>query len=71
MTTPLYSPQGQEQYLDIRFVFKVKHSPGNKYHLSVLLKEYLRGYSNAEAKVEEFKNVYFESLNNETVDIVD
>lgn len=42
MTTPLYSPQGQEQYLDIRFVFKVKHSPGNKHHLSVLLKEYLR-----------------------------
>jgi hypothetical protein len=42
MTTPLYSPQGQEQYLDIRFVFKVKHSPGDKYHLSVLLKEYLR-----------------------------
>lgn len=42
MTTPLHSPQGQEQYLDIRFVFKVKHSPGNKYHLSVLLKEYLR-----------------------------
>lgn len=42
MTTPLYSQQGQEQYLDIRFVFKVKHSPGDKYHLSVLLKEYLR-----------------------------
>lgn len=41
MTTPLYSPQGQEQYLDIRFVFKVQHSPGNKHHLSVLLKEYL------------------------------
>lgn len=40
-------------------------------HIEVLLKEYLRGYSNAEAKVEEFKNVYFDSLNNETVDIVD
>ena len=40
-------------------------------HIEVLLKEYLRGYSNAEAKVEEFKNVYFDSLNNETVDVVD
>lgn len=32
-------------------------------HIEVLLKEYLRGYSNAAAKVEEFKNVYFNSLN--------
>lgn len=40
-------------------------------HIEVLLKEYLRGYSNAEAKVEEFKNVYFDSLSNETVDVVD
>lgn len=32
-------------------------------HIEVLLKEYLRGYSNADAKVEEFKNVYFDSLN--------
>lgn len=32
-------------------------------HIEVLLKEYLRGFSNADAKVEEFKNVYFESLN--------
>ena len=32
-------------------------------HIEVLLKEYLRGYSNADTKVEEFKNVYFDSLN--------
>lgn len=32
-------------------------------HIEILLKEYLRGYSNADAKVEEFKNVYFNSLN--------
>lgn len=39
-------------------------------HIEVLLKEYLRGYSNADAKVEEFKNVYFDSLNGKTADIV-
>ena len=32
-------------------------------HIEILLKEYLRGYSNADAKVEELKNVYFNSLN--------
>ena len=40
-------------------------------HIEILLKEYLRGYSNADAKVEEFKNVYFESLNGITVDVAD
>lgn len=40
-------------------------------HIEVLLKEYLRGYSNADAKVEEFKNVYFDSLNGKTVDVAD
>lgn len=38
-------------------------------HIEVLLKEYLRGYSNADAKVEEFKNIYFDSLNGKTIDI--
>ena len=32
-------------------------------HIEILLREYLRGYSNADAKVEDFKNVYFNSLN--------
>ena len=40
-------------------------------HIEILLKEYLRGYSNTDAKVEEFKNVYFESLNGITVDVAD
>ena len=40
-------------------------------HIEILLKEYLRGYSNADAKVEEFKNIYFDSLNGKTIDIVD
>lgn len=40
-------------------------------HIEVLLKEYLRGYSNADAKVEEFKNIYFDSLNGKTIDIAD
>lgn len=40
-------------------------------HIEILLKEYLRGYSNADAKVEEFKNVYFNSLNGKTVDVAD
>ena len=32
-------------------------------HIEVLLKEYLRAYSNAEAKIVEFKKIYFDSLN--------
>ena len=40
-------------------------------HIEILLKEYLRGYSNADAKVDEFKNVYFDSLNGKTIDIAD
>lgn len=32
-------------------------------HIEVLLKEYLRAYSNAEAKIIEFKKIYFDSLN--------
>ena len=40
-------------------------------HIEILLNEYLRGYSNADAKVDEFKNVYFDSLNGKTIDIAD
>ena len=40
-------------------------------HIEILLKEYLRGYTNADAKVEEFKNIYFDSLNGKTVDVAD
>ena len=39
-------------------------------HIEVLLYDYLRGYSNADAKVEEFKHIYFESLN-EIKDTID
>lgn len=31
-------------------------------HIEILLKEYLRSYSNAEAKIIEFKKIYFDSL---------
>lgn len=30
-------------------------------HIEILLKEYLRGYSNADAKVEDLKKIYFDS----------
>lgn len=39
-------------------------------HIEVLLYDYLRGYSNTDAKVEEFKHIYFESLN-EIKDTID
>lgn len=42
MTEPIYSKEGEEQYLDIRFKFKVKHSPGNKSHLAQLFESYLK-----------------------------
>ena len=38
---PIYSKEGEEQYLDIRFKFKVKHNPGDKGHLVQLLTSYL------------------------------
>lgn len=41
MTEPIYSTPGEEQYLDIRFKFKVKHNPGNKQHLIQLFESYL------------------------------
>jgi hypothetical protein len=40
MTQPIYSNSGEEQYLDIRFKFKVKHSPGNRNHLTQLLESF-------------------------------
>ena len=40
-------------------------------HIEILLKEYLRGYSNADDKIEEFKKIYFDSLNGTHVDDVD
>lgn len=40
-------------------------------HIEILLKEYLRGYSNAEVKLEEFKNLYLDSLNVTPVDAID
>lgn len=40
-------------------------------HIEILLKEYLRGYSNADAKIEEFKNVYLNSLNGTSVDVIE
>ena len=52
MTTPLYSPQGQEQYLDIRFVFK-DLTPEEKLLKAIyskeeyLAKEYCDGYNQA------------------------
>ena len=39
-------------------------------HIEILLKEYLRGYSNADAKIEEYKNLYFDSLNETYVDAI-
>ena len=39
-------------------------------HIEVLLYDYLRSYSNVDAKVEEFKHIYFESLN-EIKDTID
>ena len=31
-------------------------------HIEILLRDYLRGYSNSDAKIEEFKKIYFDSL---------
>lgn len=40
-------------------------------HIEVLLRDYLRGYSNADAKVDEFKKIYFDSLNDSSIDTID
>lgn len=42
MTEIIYSKEGEEQYLDIRFKFKVKHVPATKQHLSMILENYLK-----------------------------
>ena len=36
-------------------------------HIEIVLKEYLRGYSNADAKVEEFKKIYSEAINDSRI----
>ena len=43
MDPSIYSQEGEEQYLDIRVKFKVLHSPGNKEHLTQVLRAYLQG----------------------------
>jgi len=43
MTQPINSNKGEEQFLDLRFIFKVKMSPGNKKHLSTVLESFLKG----------------------------
>lgn len=34
---PIYSKQGEEQYVDVRVKFRVKHSPDTEFHLKNLL----------------------------------
>ena len=34
---PIYSKQGEEQYVDVRVKFRVKHSPDREFHLKNLL----------------------------------
>lgn len=41
MTEIIYSKPGEEQFLDLRFKFKVLFTPGNKGHLTQLLTKYL------------------------------
>ena len=36
-------------------------------HKEIVLNEYLRGYSNADAKVEEFKKIYSEAINDSRI----
>ena len=43
MTEIIYSKEGEEQSLDLRFVFKVKFSPGSKHHLTQVLTSYFLG----------------------------
>ena len=40
-------------------------------HIEVLLRDYLRSYSYADAKVEEFKQIYFDSLDDTSKDTID
>ena len=39
-------------------------------HIEVLLSDYLRGYSNVDAKLDEFKQIYFDSLNDSSIDTI-
>lgn len=38
----IYSKEDERQSLDLRFIFKVRMSPGNKHHLSTVLEHYLK-----------------------------
>ena len=38
----IYSKEEEKQSLDLRFIFKVKMSPGNKHHLSTVLEHYFK-----------------------------
>lgn len=40
-------------------------------HIEVLLRDYLRSYSYADAKVEEFKQIYFDTLDDTSKDTID
>ncbi len=42
MSEIIYSKEEERQSLDLRFIFKVKMSPGNKQHLSTVLEHYLK-----------------------------
>lgn len=39
----IYNKEEERQILDLRFIFKVRMSPGNKKHLSVVLESFLKG----------------------------
>lgn len=34
---PIYSKQGEEQYVDVRVKFRIEHSPNTEFHLKKLL----------------------------------
>ncbi len=42
MSEIIYSKEDERQTLDLRFIFKVKMSPGNKHHLSTVLEHYFK-----------------------------
>ena len=39
-------------------------------HIEVLLRDYLRSYSNADTKVDEFKQIYFDTLDETSKDTI-
>lgn len=38
----IYSKEDERQFLDLRFIFKVKHEPNRKEHLKVVLEHYFK-----------------------------